>query len=125
MKTQTGGIVTGWLVKLVITLMLFGFIVFEGGAVVVAKVGVDGSADAAAREAAGVFGTTKSQQNACDEADAKAVQGGARLVRCEVSQDGQFVTVTLERKAATFFIHNIGALKKFVTSRSTHTAKVT
>lgn len=125
MRTQTGGIVTGWLIKVVIMLMLFGLIVFEAGAVVVAKVGVDGSADAAAREAAGVFGTTQSQQKACDEADAKAVQGGARLVQCEVSQDAQFVTVTLERKAATFFIHKIGAFKSLVTSRSSHTVKIT
>lgn len=122
--SQRGGIITGWLLRLVIGLALLGVVVFEFGAVVIARVGVDGTAQTAAREAALVYGSSQNVETAKAEAAKKAKEGGATLSSFEVSQDGTTVTVTLERKARTFLIHKIGALKKYATVRATDTTDV-
>ncbi|HEX9695952.1 MAG TPA: hypothetical protein VGB64_06520 [Actinomycetota bacterium] len=121
---QRGGIITGWLLRLIIGLVLLGLVFFEAGAVVVARVGVDGTAQTASREAALIYGTSKNPDVARNEAEKAAVQGGARVVEFTISPDGQEVTVTLERIAKTFVIHKIGPLKKFATVRASDTATV-
>lgn len=121
---QGGGIITGWLLRLTIGLILLGLVFFEAGAVVVARVGVDGTAQTAAREAALVYGGGRNAELARAEAEKAAVQGGAKLVEFTIAQDGQEITVTLERKAKTFVIQKIGPLKKFSTVRASDTAKV-
>ncbi len=124
MTGQRGGIVTGWLVKLVIGLLAVGLVAFEIGAVVIAKVNVDGTADTAAREAAFIYGTSRNVDIARAEAEKKAAQAGAKVTAFSVSQDGQFVTVTVEKIAKTIVIHKIGVFKNLRVARSTHTIKV-
>lgn len=124
LAAQRGGIITGWLLRLVIGLVLLGVVVFEIGAVVIARVGVDGTAQTAAREAALIYGGSRSVEAAQAEAAQKAKEGGATLAEFSISQDGTQVTVTLERKAKTFIIHKIGALKKYATVRASDTATV-
>lgn len=124
LAAQRGGIITGWLLRLVIGLLLLGVVVFEFGAVVIARVGVDGTAQTAAREAALVYGSGRGAEAAQEEAANKAKEGGATLAEFSISQDGTEVTVTLERTAKTFIIHKIGALKKYATVRASDTATV-
>ncbi|HVL90686.1 MAG TPA: hypothetical protein VM841_10685 [Actinomycetota bacterium] len=121
---QRGGIITGWLVRLAVSLLLLGLAFFEAGAVIVARVGVDGTAQTAAREAALVYGNSRDPQAAEAEAAKAARQGGARLVEFTISTEGKQVTVTLERTAKTFVIHKIGPLEKFATTRASDTADV-
>lgn len=124
MQAQRGGIITGWLLRLVLGLVLLGLVFFEAGSVVVARVGVDGTAQTAAREAALIYGTSRNPDAARSEAEKAAVQGGARLVEFTIASDGKEVTVTLERIAKTFVIHKIGPLKKYTTTRASDTAVV-
>lgn len=122
--SQRGGIITGWLLRMVIGLILLGLVFFEAGSIVVARIGVDGTTKTAAREAALVYGNGRDAEAARAEAEKAATQGGARLVEFTISNDGQEVTVTLERTAKTFVIHKIGALKKYAKVRASDTAAV-
>ncbi|GAC1408812.1 MAG: hypothetical protein NVSMB57_00690 [Actinomycetota bacterium] len=121
---QRGGIVTGWLLKLLLSLLILGVVAFEVGAVVIAKVNVDSVAQNAATDAASTYGTTKSIDSARAEAEKKCLEGGAKLIDLTVAQDGRSLTVTVEKTAKTFFIHRIGFLKRFVLARTSHTAAV-
>lgn len=122
--SSRGGIVTGWLVRVVIILLLLGLVAFEAGAVIVAKVGVDGTAETAAREAALIYESSRNADSARAEAERAAAQGGARLIEFAFSPEGTEVVVTLERVADTFVIQKIGPLRKHRIARSTHRAKI-
>ncbi|MGH6958875.1 MAG: hypothetical protein ACREE7_00175 [Dongiaceae bacterium] len=114
----------GWLVRVVIFLLVLGFAAFEAGAIVVAKVSVDGTADTAAREAALEYARSRDEAVARGEAERKANQGGATVVGFTISPDGQFVTVTLQKIAQTMVVQRIGPLRNHRVARATHTAKV-
>ncbi|MHB8510792.1 MAG: hypothetical protein ACYDCC_01320 [Actinomycetota bacterium] len=123
--SQRGGIITSWLLKLVIFLAILGVLAFEVGAVVVATVNVDSVADAAATEAATTFGNTHNVDEARAAAAEKCKEGGASLISFSVSSDQRVVTVTAQKTAKTLFIQKIGFLRRFVVSKATHSAPVT
>lgn len=125
MRTQRGGVITGWLVQLVIMFALAGLVLFEIGAVAIAKIGVDGTTQTAAQDAARMYGRSMNLDEACREAETKAKQGGGTLIACTISADGTALTVTVERIAKTLFIQKIGALAKHRIARSTHAVKPT
>lgn len=117
---ERGGIVTGWLLKLLISLTIVAIGVFEAGAVVVAKVQVDGIAIDAADAAGANYHDTLSEEEALLAADGIARQREARALEARVTKDLRYVQVTVEKRAKTMFIHNIGFLKDHTRSRATH-----
>lgn len=119
MRRDERGIVTGWLVRIVLSLALAGLTVFEAGAIIVATVGVDGTADVAAREAALEFGRTHSETGARKVAEDTARSGGAVMMRFAITPDGRTVEVVLRRTAATRIAQHIGPLKKYTTPSAT------
>lgn len=121
---ERGGIVTGWLFRMVLVLLLFGIVVFEAGAVVVAKIQVDGVAITVAEEAGREYYRTKDPKSAEDMAAAIAEREESRLVSFQVSEDGRAVVVTIEKRAKTLFLHNIGATEPWTHARSTHEGAV-
>lgn len=125
MRSERGGIVIGWLARVVLGLLVLGLVAFEAGAVIVAKVSVDSAADAAAIEASAEYARTRNAEGACEEASKKAAQGGARVTNCVVSSDGQFVSVTAEKIARTWIIQRLGSLKNHRIATATHRVKVT
>lgn len=123
-RGSSGGIIVSWLVKVVAGLLLVGLVAFEAGAIVIAKVGADGTAQTAALEAGLSYGRDRDPEHAEAEAESKAEQGGATLVSFGVSGDGETVTVTVERHAKTFIVHRISSLARFTRVRATATAPV-
>jgi hypothetical protein len=124
-RGDSGGIVTSWLLKVVLSLLLLGMVAFEAGAIVIARIGVDGTAQTAATEAAFSYARNQDLQRAETEAADKARQGGATLVAFAVSEDGETVTVTLERTARTMIVHRISSLERFSRVTATARARVT
>lgn len=123
-RRENGQIILGWLVKLLIGLTIFGVVAFEAGAVIAARVQVDGIAVDAAREAALLYGNRKSARDAEQIAREFAERSDARLVGFAVSGDKKRVTVTVEKRASTIFVHRIGGLKRYSVARSTHETRV-
>jgi hypothetical protein len=124
MRSARGGIVVGWLLKIVLGLAFFAFVAFETGAVVVAKVTADRVAINAADEAGQVYNSTGSTTKAEDAAKRIAEQEGATVVDFRVLNDGRDVEVTVRKDASTLIIQRIGGLKHFARADSTHTGRV-
>ena len=119
MDDERGGIVFGWLVKLVVSIAIFGLVAFEAGAVIVARVTVESVASDAANEAALSYGRDHDAEAAEQVARDYTVDHGAILERFVVSTDGRDVSVTVAKKAKTIFLHRIGATKSWAEARST------
>lgn len=125
MRDETGQIVLGWLLKLVVGLTIFGVILFEAGAVIAATVQADGIAADAAREAALEYGRRPDAEGA-EEAAREFIGKNidARLIAFSIGEDGKTVTVTVEKKAKTIFVQRIGRLRRYSRARATETAPV-
>ena len=124
MRRDERGIIISWLVKIIVMLAILGLVLFEAGAIIVATVGVDGTADVAAREAALEYGRQENLDAARKVATDKAKEGGGTLIDIKVASDGKWVVVTVERKAQTWLAQRIGPLKRFTNPRSTRQALI-
>jgi hypothetical protein len=114
---ERGGIVTGWLIKLVLSLAIVGVVAFEAGALVVAHVGADTAANEVATEAAFAAAKGGSQSAAETAAQAEATRRGVRLIGVSVANDGKSVTVIIEKSAKTLLIHRVSFTKSWTLIR--------
>jgi len=124
MSNERGGIITGWILKIILFLALLGFVAFETGAIVVAKVTADRVAISAADEAGQVLRATGSSTKAEDAAKEVAARDHAAVIGFRVISGGRQVEVTVRKVASTFVIQHIGGLKHFVDADSTHVGEV-
>lgn len=119
MTSERGGIITGWLLKLVISLAIFGLVAFEAGAILVAKVSIEDIAGDAVAAAAQEYGASKNQDEAEKAARDVAESKGAVLEAFSVVENGKAVVVTLSKPAKTLFVHRIGVTEGWAVARST------
>jgi hypothetical protein len=124
MTAEHGGIVFGWLFKILLGLAFFAIVAFETGAVVVAKVTADRVAIEAADEGGRVLQTTGSSMKAEDAANKIAEDEGAKVLRFSVINEGRDVQVTVRKVASTLIIDRIGGLKHFAIADATHIGNV-
>ena len=124
MSDPRGGIVVGWLFKIVLGLAFFALVAFETGAIVVAKVTADRVAINAADEAGQVYEATGSTEKAKDAARKVAESEDATVVGFTVINDGRDVLVTVRKVASTVIVKHIAGLRKFAIADSTHTGDV-
>lgn len=120
MKSARGGIVLGWILKIVVLLAILAVASFETGAIIVSKVTVDRVAIDAAQEAGQVFATSHDESKAEDTAREVAAKDGVAVTHFKVVTGGKYVEVTCSKKASTFIVQHVGFLKRFATARSTH-----
>jgi hypothetical protein len=120
-----GDLVLGWLIKLSVTLGVFGLLLFDGVSVVVARVGVQDDASLAAREASDAADRGADVQGAYDAAvEALADQGSPSVVQTSTFAIGPdaTATVTTTRTASTFFLKHIGLVDEWIQASATATA---
>lgn len=116
---ERGGIVTGWLFKLVLSLAIVGLVAFEAGALVVAHVSADSAANEVASEAAFAAARGGSEKAADTAAREEAARQGVRLIGLSLAADGTYVTVIVEKTAKTIFLHRISATRSWTKVRVT------
>ena len=107
---EAGGIITGWLIKVVLLLLVFAFLVYEVVAVVVTAVNLDGSAQEIAQITAEAYARNEQLDEAELAAEQAAQERGAELVG-GVELDGDNLRVTVTKQAPTIIAHDIGFLK--------------
>jgi len=113
---ERGGIFT----KMAIFIALLGAIAFQAGAIVVAKVQVDGIAINAAEDAGLEYGKSASPAKARQIADHVAETGGAVVTGFIVDLRRKVVIVTVEKDARAFLLDKIRPWKKYAVEASTH-----
>lgn len=123
---ERGGIVVGWLVRVLLGIALTGVLIFEAGAVIVATVAADNAARLAAQDGVAEFARSHDEQLARKDAQAQAQREETTIVGFSADAAGvggqERVTVTVEKRAKTLFIHRIGFLRRFTRVRSTSRA---
>lgn len=124
MKSARGGIVLGWFFKIAILLAVLAVVSFETGAIIVAKVTADRVAIDAASEAGQVYFSTSSMDKACAAADQIAAKDDTKVTNCVLVRGGNYVSVTIHKKASTFLVQHIGFMKRLASADSTHSGTV-
>ena len=110
---QDGGIVTGWLLRLVATMAVLALVVFEVGAVVVASIEAYAAAGEVARAATVAYRSSGSLAEAEASGQAMADERSVALLRLE--EDGTALVVEVERTAGTLLLHRFGVTEDLVT----------
>lgn len=114
---ETGGIVTSWLLQILVIVAVIGFVGYEGIAAAVNTVQIEDEAQEVARAAARAFRDSQQLPAAEEAARAQAQAEGIDLL--DVVVDGDFVEATVRDTADTLVIHRISALDSLVTRTAT------
>jgi hypothetical protein len=114
---ERGGIVLGWLFKLVVSLAIVGVIAFEAGAVIVARVDADSAATEVASDALEAFRNTHDADKARQVAVESAAEKGVSVD--SFSASGEIVEVTVSKRARSIVLKHIGAPRDWTIARVT------
>jgi hypothetical protein len=111
--SDRGGIVLGWLTKLIVVLSLVGLIGFDLISLGTTRLQAEDHAQAAARAAVEAYSGPSTLQAAYDAALAEVVADGDSIEAQSFSfaADGT-VTLTLHRTAQTLLVRKISALRE-------------
>lgn len=114
--------ITGWLVKLVLGVAVFGFLAVEVATPVIVRVQLDGTAHEVADEA-GIILRDRGAEAAAEEV---AVNGAAlhdaELVSFEVDKDGK-AKITLRKQAKSYLLKKVEQFESWYDVRVTATSE--
>lgn len=105
---QQGGIVTGWLMQLVVIMAIVAVLGYEAISVAITTITLDDAAREVAAEARDAYRSGNERRRAEEAATAAAEERDIELVSIDV--DDQDLYATVRDEASTLFIHRIGAL---------------
>lgn len=120
------GIVTGWIVRIVVGLALLGVVLFDAGAIVVNYFSVDSAADEVALDVVARIGSgeevipnrecmRRAVDSTCRAVYDVAREKDIRIVSARFDADGVF-HVTARRTADTLLVGRIGAIEDWATA---------
>jgi hypothetical protein len=122
--SDRGGIVLGWLTKLVVVLSVTGLIGFDLVSLGTSRLQAEDHAQTAARAAVEAYTGPKDLQAAYDAALAEVVADGDSIdtQTFAFTPDGT-VTLTLRSTAPTLLVHKVSALRDYTEVQRTVTRK--
>ena len=112
LASEQGGIVTGWLVQLLVIMAIIGVLGHEVISIGVTSVNLEDDARDVAVAARDAYGRGD-LDTATEAAAAAASELGAELISLEL--DGETLVATVIKQADTFFVHRIGPLEDLTT----------
>ncbi len=117
---EVGGIVTGWLLRLVVIMAVLGFVGYDVIATAINAVTVEDAAQEVARAARRVYQESgRRLQDARAAAADEARTQGVDLLDTRV--EGQRISVTIRDQASTLFVHRVPRLRELTTRTATST----
>ena len=118
---EDGGIVTGWLVRLLIIMAILGFVGYELVTAGLTAVNLDGAVRDVARAAALRYQESQNIDRAREDAAAVAQEKG--IVLDSVTVDGDLIHATGHDQAPTLVLHRIGFTRDWTTPSATARAR--
>lgn len=119
---ESGDIISGWLVRMVVFMGLFALVGYEFVVVGLNYVQTEDAAQEVAREGRRTYRDTRQDEDQAQEAAAlEADAQDVRLVRFEVLEE--HVSVEVESTADTVFVHDLGFLDGLTTRSATSTVR--
>jgi hypothetical protein len=114
LRRDEGGIVVGWLLKLVVVTTLVAIVAFDAGSVGVARLNAADDANSAASAAAQVWQQTHNLSSANDAAVSALTNPKETLVprSLRIDPDGT-VHLEIRREARTLVMYRVGPLKRY------------
>lgn len=122
--TDERGQVSSWLVKLLVSVAIGGFLLLEGGSMVVNRLQAGDIAGQAASEAGIVYENRGNFDRAEDRAADFVVENNGEFVAFEVAQDGESVSVTVRKTATVFLVDRFEVFDDMVTVEVTESAPI-
>lgn len=116
-RNEAGGIISGWLVQLVVLMAVLAFVGHDVLAVMITSVSLDNTARDVATAAAQAYAQTRSEPAATEAGAQQAEALGAELVSLEV--DALNVSVVVATRADTWWAHHVGRLEDLITPTTT------
>ena len=86
--------ISGWVVRLMVSLAVVGLLLFEAGSPLITRVQLDGVAAEAARQANREFDKSRNKTEARKAAETEAQASGAALAAFAVDENSAAVTIT-------------------------------
>jgi hypothetical protein len=105
-------VISGWLLKLVLSLGLLALVVFEAGSPFIARVQLDGIAADVARVGRVSYEKSGQARQAKAEAEAKAAEEEVALTNFEITREGG-VSVTVQRTAPSVVVSKWDKAKSY------------
>lgn len=118
---ETGGIITSWLVQVVLFLAVIAVIGFEVITIAVTSINLEDDARDVARAAAQAYGGERQLTSAREAAQHTAEEREVTLV--QVTEDDGVVSAEVTKRADTLFTHRIGFLEDLVLAEATGRAR--
>ena len=118
-SSERGGIVIGWIFKLILSLAIFGVVAFEVGAIVVAKVTIETVTGDALEEAVAAYRPSSDLDAAQQAAETEAESNGAVLETFNYDSGSTEIAITVSKEAKTLFVHRIGFTESWAIARAT------
>ena len=112
--------ITGWLLKMVLSIALVGFLLVEGGSPLITRAQLDDVAHEAADNAVLELLDSRNEEQARAAAEEVVIEEDAALTGFTIDQRG--VTVTVEREARSFLLKKIGQFESWYDVEVTATA---
>ncbi|HEX9887983.1 MAG TPA: hypothetical protein VGA69_00775 [Nitriliruptorales bacterium] len=109
-RDDTGGIITGWLMQMIVFIAILGLILYEVGSVGITAVSMDDTARDVASAAALNYRETKDLAEATEAGTVRAQSLEVEITEDLVVDEGDIV-VTISKQAPTLIIHKIGFLE--------------
>lgn len=120
-RNEAGGIISGWLVQLVVLMAVLAFIGHDVLAVMITSVSLDNTARDVATAAAQAYAESRSEPAATAAGMEQADALGAELVSLQV--DALNVKAVVATRAKTWWAHRVGPLEDLVTPTTTVTKR--
>lgn len=117
---EAGGIVLGWLVRLVVTMGIIALVVFEVVAIILTSVRADDAAAEVARAAVVAYGSSGSLERAGEIAGEIADDRSVELTTFE--QDGATVVIEVSAEAGTVLLHRLPRTEGLITRTASRRA---
>lgn len=114
---EDGGIITSWLLQVVLVLALFGAVAHDAIAIVVTASGLDGAGTEVARAARDEYRSTGSIEQSVAAAELSATELGVEVDDLDVA--GDEIVVELRRRAPTLVAHRVWPTRDLVDVRTT------
>jgi hypothetical protein len=115
---EDGGIISGWLVQLVVIMALVAFIGFEGVSIAIAHLSLDDDARQVAAAARSAYGGARQMDDAVEAGRRAAEEQGIEVLGVVEVEDPPAVVFDLQKQASTLLLHRVGFLEGMTEART-------
>lgn len=118
LQDERGGIISNWLVQLVVIMAVVAFVGYEVISIAVTHLALDEDAREVAAAARNAYGSSREADDAIDAGRAAAEEHEVEVLGVIEIEEPSGLVFDLERQASTLLVHRIGFLEGMTYART-------